>query len=61
MDSWRLDEDWERAGHCYMLTLLTCSILHLLGAAAAASTMEQEQDELQAVPKQLFSHQQCHS
>lgn len=25
MDSWRLDEDWERAGHCYILTLLTCT------------------------------------
>lgn len=48
MDSWRLDEDWERAGHCCMLALLTSITLHLLEAPAAARTVEQEQDELQA-------------
>lgn len=51
MDSWRLGEDWERAGHSYTLTLLTCITLHPLEAPAAGSTTEQEQDELQASPQ----------
>lgn len=39
--------DWERAGHCYILTLLTCTFW----SSCCRSTMEQEQDELQARPQ----------
>lgn len=45
MDSWRQDEDWERAG-----ALLTAH-MHHSAPSAASSTTEQQQDELQACPQ----------